>query len=311
MAIHLYEDITLTQRISEGDLANPDDDTYNGTDGEAKDKELFVANEQTILAAALASGATSLQLSAPCFTDGEIIIVDEHGRVPLVRGDATQAFDRRPAGGLGLQTRQSETRRTTRPKGGTPHGGRARNPASGVFGGRDRRDARRCVMRVLIRNTALNGQPLDGDGEVFTGETVMDVIQAMKGSTLFSDQRDLEDYIDMVLRNAKMLSGVELTVRGDTPEEKAASFLDALIKHGLAEVQDDKPARIPIPALVWQGIDAVRLSGLTNMLDRPVVARLAEELGYPDTARWIEDHPKEYAEGVFRGFIVDSQGGKP
>lgn len=64
MAIHLYEDITLTQRISEGDLKNPDDDIYNGTDGEAKDKELFVANEQTIPAAALASGATSLQLSA-------------------------------------------------------------------------------------------------------------------------------------------------------------------------------------------------------------------------------------------------------
>jgi len=108
-----------------------------------------------------------------------------------------------------------------------------------------------------------------------------------------------------------MLSGVELAVRGDTPEEKAASFLDALIKHGFAEVQDDNPTRIPIPALVWQGIDAVRLSGLTNMLDRPVVARLAGELGYPDAARWIEEHPKEYAEGVFRGFVVDPQGGKP
>jgi hypothetical protein len=166
-------------------------------------------------------------------------------------------------------------------------------------------------MRVLIRNTALNGQPLEDDGEVFTGETLTDVVQAMKGATLFSDQRDLEDYIDMVLRNAKMLAGVELTVRGDTPEEKAASFLDALIKHGLAEVQEDKPARIPISALGWQGIDAARRSGLTNMLDRPVVARLAGELGWPDATHWIEEHPKEYAEGVFRGFIVDPQGGKP
>ena len=166
-------------------------------------------------------------------------------------------------------------------------------------------------MRVLIRNTALNGQPLEGDGEIFTGATVTDVVLAIKGATLFSDQRDLEDYIDMVLRNAKMLAGVELAVRGDTPEEKAASFLDALIKHGLAEVQDDKSTRIPIPSLVWQAIDAVRLSGLTNMLDRPVVARLAGELGYPDAARWIEEHPKEYAEGVFRGFVVDPQGGKP
>jgi hypothetical protein len=88
------------------------------------------------------------------------------------------------------------------------------------------------------------------------------------------------------------------------------SALDAFIKHGLAEVQDDKPARIPIPSLVWQGIDAVRLSGLTNMLDRPVVARPAGELGYPDAASRIEEHPKEYAEGVFRGFIVHPQGGK-
>ena len=87
-------------------------------------------------------------------------------------------------------------------------------------------------MRVLIRNVALDGRPLEGDGEVFSGATVTDVVLAMKGATLFSDQRDLADYIDMVLRNAKMLSGVELTVMGDTPEEKAASFLDALPDNG-------------------------------------------------------------------------------
>src|SRR5690606_20859448 len=99
MAIHLYEDITLTQRISEGDLANPDDDTYNGTDGETKDQELFVANEQTILAAALASGATSLQLSAPCFTDGEIIIVDDEQMRILSGGGTTVLAVERGYGG--------------------------------------------------------------------------------------------------------------------------------------------------------------------------------------------------------------------
>ena len=165
-------------------------------------------------------------------------------------------------------------------------------------------------MRVLIRNTALDGRPLEGDGEVFTGETVTDVVHAMKGATLFSDQRDLEDYIDMVLRNAKMLSGVELTVRGDTPEEKAASFLDALIKNGLAEVQDDKPARIPIPALVWQGIDAVRLSGLTNMLDRPVVARLAGSSVIPTPRAGLRSTRRSMPRSL-RGFVVDPQGGNP
>ncbi|SPD74401.1 conserved hypothetical protein [uncultured Desulfobacterium sp.] len=99
MAIHLYEDITLTQRVSEGDLANPDDDTYNGTDGETKDKELFVANEQTTLASALASGETSLQLSAPLSVDGEIIIVDAEQMRILSGGGTTVLAVERGYGG--------------------------------------------------------------------------------------------------------------------------------------------------------------------------------------------------------------------
>lgn len=35
-------------------------------------------------------------------------------------------------------------------------------------------------MRVLIRNTTLDGRPLEVDGEVFTGSTVTDVVLAMK-----------------------------------------------------------------------------------------------------------------------------------
>ncbi len=75
MAIHLYEDSALTQQISEGDQTNPDNDTYNGTDGESKDKELFLANEQTTLASALASGATSVSLSAARFANDEVIVI--------------------------------------------------------------------------------------------------------------------------------------------------------------------------------------------------------------------------------------------
>jgi hypothetical protein len=105
---------------------------------------------------------------------------------------------------------------------------------------------------------------------VFTGKTFLEIVRAMKGAALFSDQVSFEDYIDMLLRNAKMLAGIDLMVKGDSPEEKADSLLAALIDHGLADVlEDDAPMRIPVPAVVWQGIDAVRLSGLTNMLDRP------------------------------------------
>ena len=166
-------------------------------------------------------------------------------------------------------------------------------------------------MRVLIKNTDLAGKPLEGEGEVFTGKTSLEIVRAMKGAALFSDQGSFEDYIDMLLRNAKMLAGIDLMVKGDNPEEKADSLLAALIDHGLAEVlEDNAPVRIPVPALVWQGIDAVRLSGLTNMLDRPEVVQIARELDFTEAAGWIEAHPKEYAEGVFRGFVVEPDGGK-
>ena len=61
-------------------------------------------------------------------------------------------------------------------------------------------------------------------------------------------------------------------------------------------------AKVKVPNEVLKGIMAVRDSGLTNMLDRPVVAQLAEQMGFVEAARWIETHRKEYAEGIFRGF---------
>jgi hypothetical protein len=164
---------------------------------------------------------------------------------------------------------------------------------------------------MLIKNTDLAGKPLEGEGEVFTGKNSLEIVRAMKGAALFSDQGSFEDYIDMLLRNAKMLAGIELVVKGDSPEEKADSLLATLMEHGLAEVlEDDAMLRISVPAVVWQGIDAVRLSGLTNMLDRPKVIRIARELDFSEAAGWIEAHPKDYAEGVFRGFVVDPEGGK-
>ena len=63
-------------------------------------------------------------------------------------------------------------------------------------------------------------------------------------------------------------------------------------------------ARVPIPAEVLQGIEAVRRSGRTNMLDRPAVAAVALDLGHAEAAFWLDDptNRKAYAEGVFRGF---------
>jgi len=70
-------------------------------------------------------------------------------------------------------------------------------------------------------------------GEKFTGSP-MKIVTQMKGSTMFSDVRTIREYVDMVLRNAKMMENVELTVKGNTDEELARSLVSELIERGLA-----------------------------------------------------------------------------
>ena len=71
------------------------------------------------------------------------------------------------------------------------------------------------------------------DGEKFSGSPLKIVTQ-MKGSTMFSDVKTIREYVDMVLRNAKMVENVELTVKGNTGEELARSLVSELIERGLA-----------------------------------------------------------------------------
>ena len=65
--------------------------------------------------------------------------------------------------------------------------------------------------------------------------------------------------------------------------------------------------KIKIPAAVLQGIEAVRQSGRTNMLDRPAVAAIALDLGYVDAAFWLTDkaNHKTYSTGIFNGFATE------
>jgi len=70
-------------------------------------------------------------------------------------------------------------------------------------------------------------------GEKFTGSP-MKIVTQMKGSTMFSDVRTIREYVDMVLRNAKMMENVELTVKGNTDEEIARSLVSELIERDLA-----------------------------------------------------------------------------
>jgi len=70
-------------------------------------------------------------------------------------------------------------------------------------------------------------------GEKFSGSP-MKIVTQMKGSTMFSDVKTIREYVDMVLRNAKMVENVELTVKGNTDDELARSLVSELLERGLA-----------------------------------------------------------------------------
>ena len=107
MAIHLFKDSELTQQISEGTLANPDSDTYDGTDGESKDRELFLANEQTVLAANITSTQTNITLASARFADGDTIIIDTEQMIVTAGGGTTSLTVQRGQNGTAKATHTS------------------------------------------------------------------------------------------------------------------------------------------------------------------------------------------------------------
>ncbi len=89
MSIHIYKDETLTQQVSEGDMTSPDTDLFDGTAGESRDRELFVANEQTALAQAVDAVTSEIPLALSRFADDDVIIIDSEEMRVLSGGGTT------------------------------------------------------------------------------------------------------------------------------------------------------------------------------------------------------------------------------
>ena len=85
-----------------------------------------------------------------------------------------------------------------------------------------------------------------------------------------------------------------------------------VIERGPEAVAPTGPVPVVVPQSVYAGILAIRASGLTNMLDRPTVARLARKFGFDEAAAWLDDRAnhRAYAEGIFRGFVPEDEGGR-
>lgn len=63
--------------------------------------------------------------------------------------------------------------------------------------------------------------------------------------------------------------------------------------------------KVRLTASVAEQLEEVRLSGLCNMLDRPCVQEVADNLEHYDLVVWIEEHRREYGRLIFEGFEVE------
>ena len=91
-------------------------------------------------------------------------------------------------------------------------------------------------MKVFMRALDLRGQPLPGEGDAYSGRTPRDVVRAMRESAIF--RRDLSDdeFMRATAADAKRMHGADIDISGDTPAERAQSFLDSVVDLGWAEV---------------------------------------------------------------------------
>ena len=71
-------------------------------------------------------------------------------------------------------------------------------------------------MKILIRSTTLDGEPIPGSGETLQAADCLEVVELMRGQTPFTASRAPRDYM------TEVLSGIE---SGETVVVSGAGFL--------------------------------------------------------------------------------------
>jgi len=75
------------------------------------------------------------------------------------------------------------------------------------------------------------------DGEVFEGESFLDLVSAMKGATMFSDIKNVLEYVAVVQERAKEMEGIELVVTGEKIDDRCESLVKELVRTRMAAVE--------------------------------------------------------------------------
>lgn len=91
-------------------MKSPDTDVFDGVAGDEKDRQIYVANEQTALAAPISVSSTAVSLVDGCFTDGDILIVDAELMQIMSGGGTTVLTVQRGNGGTAAAAHTAGTK---------------------------------------------------------------------------------------------------------------------------------------------------------------------------------------------------------
>ena len=96
------------------------------------------------------------------------------------------------------------------------------------------------------------------DGDVFEGETFLDLVSAMKGATMFSEVKNVLEYVAVVQRRAHEMEKIDLDVAGEKIDERCESLVRELARAKLAKLEDARDAKLsPLARLVRMCADVL------------------------------------------------------
>lgn len=65
---------------------------------------------------------------------------------------------------------------------------------------------------------------------------------------------------------------------------------------------------VKVPPKVKEAIEAVRVSGVTNMVNRGRVVAELDRLGQYEAVVWVHENREDYIRGFFEGYETDEKG---
>lgn len=104
------------------------------------------------------------------------------------------------------------------------------------------------------------------------------------------------------------LSG-EVKWRGEDASDKGLIVLanNQLVSPAGVDFLKEATTPVPVPSNVMRGFDALQAADSTVLYSWLAAMRMATELGYPETADWIDSNLDKYIVGIERGFAADER----